>query len=174
MIIGDVATIPILIWQECGEDNSMIICDEIRMRFNSSGTKKVIATVSEKGDVHVTFKDMLFIDYEGNIILLEILEKSITNRNLVYSIWFKKIIAMNALMEDGDSFHIRAIPVRAIVSGKEFEKYYGILQKEMGDVDLSTVWVFKIVEISEKTLKKRIEEDEIKYPIIKHLDRMLQ
>lgn len=150
----------------------MTINDDIKLIFNKCSTKKVIATTNQEGTLHVTFKNMLFINNEGNIVLFEILERSITNRNLVYSIWFNKTIAINALSEEGVSFHIQAIPIRAIVSGKEFEQYYEELQNKMGDIDLSTVWLFKILNVEEKTLKKRIKDDESNYPFINHLDRI--
>lgn len=151
----------------------MIISEDIKIILNDYGTKKVIATVNEEGIVHVTFKNMIFIDPNDTIILLEILEKSITNQNLVYSIWFNKTVAINFLSRDGKSFHVQALPKRAIVSGKEFEEYYKMVQKQMGDVDLSTVWLFEILEVKENTLTKQIEEHKIKYPIINHLDRLM-
>lgn len=151
----------------------MIISDDIKNILNDYGTKKVIATVNEEGVVHVTFKDMIFISSNDTIILLEILERSITNQNLVYSIWFNKTVAINFLSRNGRSFHVQALPKRAIVSGKEFEKYYQMVQKQMGDVDLSTVWLLEIFEVKEKTLIKQIEEHKNKYPIINHLDRLI-
>lgn len=151
----------------------MFISEDIKVILNDYGTKKVIATVNEEGVVHVTFKDMIFIDSNDAIILLEILEKSITNQNLVYSIWFNKTVAINFLSRNGESFHVQALPKRAIVSGKEFEEYYQMVQKRMGAIDLSTVWIFEILEVKEKTLMKQIEEHKVKYPIINHLDRLI-
>ena len=152
----------------------MIISEDIKVILNDYGTKKVIATVNEEGVVHVAFKDMIFVDSNDTIILLEILEKSITNQNLVYSIWFNKTVAINFLSRNGESFHVQVLPKRAIVSGKEFEEYYQMVQERMGDIDLSTVWLFKILEVKEKTLIKQIEEHKIKYPIINHLDRIIK
>lgn len=151
----------------------MFIDKGIKVILNDYDTKKVIATVNEDGVVHVTFKDMIFIDSNDTLILLEILERSITNQNLVYSIWFNKTVAFNFLSKIGESFHIQALPKRAIVSGKEFERYYQMVQKRIGDIDLSTVWLFEILEIKENTLKKQIEEHKIKYPLINHLDKLI-
>lgn len=151
----------------------MLISKDVKNILNACDTKKVIATVNEKGIVHVTFKDMLFINTNNDIILFELLERSITNQNLVYSIWFNKTVAINFLCQNSESFHVQALPKRALVSGKEFEKYYQMLLKEMGDIDLSTVWLFDILEIKEKTLSKQMEEHKKSYPIICHLDRLI-
>lgn len=150
----------------------MTIPLKIKSLFNNPKTKKVIATVSYDSIVHVTFKDMLFMDEDERIILLEILERSITNRNLTYSIWFNKPVAINMLSEEGISFHVQVLPIRAIISGKEFEAYYKYMQKQLGNFDLSTVWIFEMLEIRETSLRQRIFENADAYPIVNHLDRI--
>ncbi len=148
----------------------MTVPSKIKSMFNSPKTKKVIATVSCDGVVHVTFKEMMFMEDSGKIILLEILEKSITNRNLTYSIWFNRPVAINMLSEEETSFHLQVIPTRAIISGKEFEAYYNYVQERLGNYDLSTVWLFELLEIRETSLQQRISENADIYPFIKHLD----
>ncbi len=151
----------------------MVINEELKSILNRCDTKKVIATQNEKGEVHVTFKNMIFIDENNMIILLEMLERSVTNQNLVHSIWFNKSVAINFLSKNNESFYFQVLPKRAIVSGKMFEKYYKKIQVQMGDVDLSTVWMFEILDAEEKTLMKQVAEQKMKYPIINHLDRLM-
>lgn len=151
----------------------MFISENVKSILNNYDTKKVIATISEEGKVHVTFKDLVFIDENNEIVLLEILEKSMTNKNLVCSIWFNKSVAINFLSKDNRSFYFQVLPRRALVSGKKFEKYYQLVRDKMEGADLSTVWTFEILEFDEKTLMKQIERHSNEYPIINHLDRLI-
>ena len=88
------------------------------------------------------------------------------------SLWFDKPISILLLTADERSFLITAQPHRAIVNGKEFQKYYEAVQKQYGDFDLSTVWVLKPLEIVEQSLHVRVKEEENKRPYFLHLDRL--
>ena len=96
---------------------SSVINEEVKRLFNDKSTKKVLATVDKKGEVHVVFKGSPFVNEEGNIELLELIETSATNRNLTYAIWFKKQVAFNILSEDGKSFEVRGSKSSAACCG---------------------------------------------------------
>ncbi len=151
----------------------MVIDKELIKIINCSSTHKVISTVNPDGTPHVVFKNSIYVNREGNIIVCEIIENSVTNRNMVNSIWFNKKISFNFLSEDNRSYLIRGVPMRAIISGKEFEKYYQYINDLYGNIDLSTVWIVCPEFINEETLEKRRIEEMNKHKIINHLDRLL-
>ncbi|MDR2922209.1 MAG: hypothetical protein LBU85_02560 [Treponema sp.] len=133
-------------------------------------SKKALASVGRDGRPHVVFKGSLTVD-NGNIRFFELIETSQTNKNLTYSLWFGKEVAINVI-KDRTSFLIRGVPVRAIVSGKEFEEAYVQIKNKLGnDRDLSTVWIIKPTEVSEETFSVRQDEEREKYPLVGHLDR---
>jgi len=133
-------------------------------------SKKALASVSKDGTPHVVFKGSLTVA-DGNIRFYELIETSQTNKNLTYSLWFGKEVAINAV-NGKTSFLIRGVPIRAIVSGKEFEEAYTNLQQNFGpDYDLSTVWIIKPTFVSEETFAVRQAQEREKYPLIGHLDR---
>ena len=76
------------------------------------------------------------------------------------------------LTADKRSFEIKGIAKHALIAGAKFERIYR-QEIEKGREDLSTVWIIEIQKISEKTLKKRIEEEAEKHPHFRHLDQLL-
>jgi hypothetical protein len=87
------------------------------------------------------------------------------------SLWFDEKISVLIITPDKKSFSITARPVRAIVSGKDFQVFYREAAEKYG-IDLSTVWVLKPEEIVEQSLQKRIAEESERRPYFIHLDRL--
>lgn len=149
------------------------ISNELIHIMNNASTIKVISTLDRNGNPHVVFKDAVFMREDGMIVLIERLESSITNENLVKSIRFNNVIALNILsVEDKISFMIQGILERAIIYGKEFQKYYIQMKKIYGNIDISTIWLIRPLSIQEKTLQKRINEEKKDHPMLMHLDQI--
>jgi hypothetical protein len=147
--------------------------------INDTNTIKAVATTNKNGIVHVVFKDSVFINrdgqLDGNIRFFELNETSQTNKNMIYSLWFKKLVSINilSLTDSGPkSYQIKGIPVKAVICGREFEINYTMVRKRFGaDADLSTIWVIEPQEIREETASVRRQAEITKYPLIGHLDR---
>ncbi|MDR2618300.1 MAG: hypothetical protein LBC62_05455 [Treponema sp.] len=137
-------------------------------------TRKVLSAAGSDGVPHTVFKDSIRADSEGNIRFYELIETSSTNKNLVYSLWFKKPVSIAVLGVDDTSFDITGIPYRSIICGGEFEEAYISIRKSLGgDADLSAIWVIKPESVRENTFQVRLREAAGKYPLIGHLDRYL-
>jgi hypothetical protein len=135
-------------------------------------SRKVLSTVGEDGIPHTVFKGSIAADSEGNIRLFELLETSVTNKNLTYSLWFKKPVSINVIGKDNTSYHIIGVPYRAIICGDEFEEAYTKLRERLGEgVDLSAIWIIKPECVKESSFRVRLQEHTEKYPLIGHLDR---
>lgn len=130
------------------------INDELKSLCKNPNTIKALATTSKEGEIHIAYKESIHFNEEGDIQYYELIESSQTNKNMVASIWFKKQVAINILGENGRSYLIKGFPKKAIISGKEFQKYYEIVQQENAENDLSTVWIIEPIEIVEKVMKK--------------------
>jgi hypothetical protein len=147
--------------------------------INDTNTIKAVATTDRNGIVHVVFKGSVSINkenYDGNIRFLELNETSQTNKNMIYSLWFKKLVSISILSADIDSerksYQIKGIPVKAIICGKEFEKTYSMVRKHLGtDADLSAIWIIEPQEIREETASIRRQIERTDYPLVGHLDR---
>lgn len=151
---------------------SINIDSELAKKINDSSTIKAIATIGKDGVPHVVYKGSLMVNEEGNIAFYELLESSQNGRNLVYSIWFNKKVAINILDTNHNSYEIIGRPARCITCGKEFEDVYKKVREKLGDVDLSAIWIIEPEEIREETFLVRKQQEEEEYPIIKHLDRV--
>ncbi len=141
--------------------------------INDPASIKVIATISKEGIPHVTAKGSLTVDENGRIRFLELLEKSQTQKNLVYSIWFDKTVAINVITADRKSYQIKGKIYKTINSGREFQDTYVATQEKLGyDIDVSAIWLVDADEVTEETFAARREELEAKYPYELHVDRL--
>lgn len=152
---------------------SIELSKDIKDLFLDKDTIKVLASTNAEGIPHLVFKNSVHVNDEGKIIFLEIIDSSITNKNLVSSIWFNRKIAINILAKDKRSYQIKGTPIKAIIAGAIFQKYYIEVQKEFGDCDLSTVWVIDPEEVREETFSVRREKEEREHPLLRHLDRLI-
>jgi hypothetical protein len=140
--------------------------------INEPDSVKVLSTISRAGEPHVVYKGSLSAADDGHIRYFELNETSQTNKNLTYSLWFKKLVAINVLAKDRASYQIKGIPVKAIICGREFESAYIDVRKRLGkDADLSTIWIIEPISVQEETFYVRQREEREKYPLIGHLDR---
>lgn len=145
--------------------------DKVVKLLKDENTYKALATVSKTGEVHVTYKNSITVDENGNIIVFELLDSSQTQKNLTYAIWFDKKVAVNVVDKDGSSFQIKGIPYRDIVTGPYFEKKYREFHAEHPDNDLSSIWVIPPLEVREETYTVRRTQERTDYPVIGHIDR---
>jgi hypothetical protein len=145
--------------------------NEILRLLNEENSVKILTTIDENGLPYPAVKGTLHYD-EENIVYSEFLESSKTNRNMTRSLWFDKPVRILLLTADKKSFRITALPHRAIVNGKIFQRYYEAAREQFGDVDLSTVWLLKPLEAVEQSFQKRIDEESENRPYFMHLDRL--
>ena len=148
------------------------IPEEVRDIINNPESIKVLTTISRDGVPHAVFKGSLKAR-EGNVLeYLEFIESSQTNKNMVYSIWFNKTVAIAVLFGD-KSFQLKGKVQRAIIAGAEFESRYKEIQKER-NIDLSTVYLIDVEEIREESFEKRRTEELEQHPILQHLDLLIK
>lgn len=150
-----------------------ILSDELIQILEDADTLKCIATTDHEGIPHVTFKNSLHAEND-TIVFYDLLQSSQTNKNLVDAIWFHKKAAVNVLSPDHISYHIICHPQRAVTAGRQFEQLYRKLRSKFGDIDLNAIWYLIPDEIHETTYRARKKEEEEKYPILKHIDRLVK
>jgi hypothetical protein len=148
------------------------ITQEIRDIFADKDSIKVLATSDEHGVPHVVAKGSLFISDEGDVVYLELLEKTVTGRNMTHSLWFDRKVAVNVISKDGRSFQIKGIPYKTLIAGKEYEKYYVEAEKRNPENDLTAVYFIKPDEVREETYPVRLKQQREKHPLYVHLDKI--
>jgi hypothetical protein len=153
--------------------NHHILSIDAQRALNALDTVKVLSTIDAEGIPHISFKNSLHLREDGYIEYNEFIESSVTNKNMIYSIWFNKIIAIALLENSGRSFLIKGKVMRAIISGREFRERYIMVRKNDINSDLSTVWVIEPISEIEETLKKRRAEEGNAHPLLKHLDLLI-
>ena len=150
---------------------SSVLSEEIVALINDPESEKVLGTVGPDGEPHVVFKGSLRANKEGLLEFYELIETSITNRNLVYSLWFNKIVTVN-IRRGKESIQIKTIAERVLTAGAEYEAVYSKLREDGRDIDLSGIWKLEPKEIRIQTFETRWEEEDAAHPILRHLDRL--
>lgn len=145
---------------------------DIEDLLSDEETVKVLATTDKKGVPHAVVKQTLHLGEDGNLVYLELLESSRTNKNMVGSIWFDRKVSIVLTGKNGLSYQIIGAPIKGIITGNEFQKYYADIRQKLGDVDLSTVWIIKPEEVFNQTFSVRRHQEESKRPLFTHLDRL--
>jgi len=145
----------------------------VRELLADPATVKVIATVDEHGVPNVVAKGSIRIDEDGNLIHLELIERSRTNRNLVYSLWRDKAVSILLVGSGGRSYQILGRPLRVHVSGPVFQKHYVAVRERLGDLDLSGVWVIQPLKIIDQAWRTRLAAGESAGAGLLHLDRIV-
>jgi hypothetical protein len=138
-------------------------------------TVKAVASKDKNGELHLVYKGSVSPAPGGNVQMYELNERSQSNKNFTYSLWFKQKISINILAPDRRSFQILGIPVKAIIAGREFEETYVSLQERLGkEADLSTIWIVEPVEVYEETYSFQRLLNAEKHPLVGHLDRFVR
>jgi uncharacterized membrane protein YheB (UPF0754 family) len=145
---------------------------EIIALFSSDESTKVLATVNENGYPHAAAKPFIRVDDDGNLLYLELIESSRTQKNLVRSIWFDQKVSISVSGKDGQSWQIKGRPIKTLITGPVFLHYYRDVRKRLGDVDLSAVWVIEPEEVINENITVRHTEEEALHPLYRHLDRL--
>lgn len=148
-----------------------VVIDELKDIITNNKSIKVLATTGNDGIPHVVVKSHIYIE-DNYIILLELLEGSRTNKNLTYSLWYEKTVAINVVTNDGRSFEICGVPKKCIVGGSIFEKYYSLVLKEDRNNDLSSVYYIEIQSIHNETYSVKRDEHSTAHPLYLHIDKI--
>jgi uncharacterized protein len=144
---------------------------EILQLLDDPTTTKVVATTDEFGIPYAITSSFLQAGAQGELVHLELQEKSATNRNLLRSLWFDKKVSVTLAAPDGRSFVIQGKPVRALISGPVFRGHYQNLRALL-DADLAAVWLIEPEQVVNESYAVRQREEEERFPFSVHLDRL--
>ncbi|TCS80094.1 hypothetical protein [Pectinatus cerevisiiphilus] len=149
----------------------MLLDSQIRELLQKESTIKILSTIDENNQIHTVTKDSLQI-YNDNLLYLEYLESSTTNRNMTFSMWFKNSVTVLIVAENKISYQIKVTPLKCIISGPIFQNFYTETLKKHNNTDLAAVWLLEPDKVINETLSIRQKEESIKRPYFKHLDRL--
>jgi len=136
-------------------------------------TPKVIATLDEDGSPRAVPSPFLHARPDGLLVHFELLETSVTNRNLLRSLWFDRKLAVTLVGAEGQTFVIKAVPAKAEISGSAFGRAFETVRSVLGDADLAAVWLLRPHAIVDETYTTRKRDEEERHPFSIHLDRLL-
>ena len=147
--------------------------EELKKLLEEQHTVKILGTVDEKGNPHVVLKDSMRLLDDGTIAYAEDLDSSRSNKNMVRSIWFDKLVSIN--VTDGKvSYQITGKPIKCLITGPLFKEFL-LKERERfgGDSDIQSVWIVAPIEVRNQTRMARRKEEWNKSPYFNiHLDRL--
>jgi hypothetical protein len=149
-----------------------MLSEEVKGYILDRDSIKVLATTDKDGTPHAVAKGSLTVDEEGRLLYLELLESSRTNKNMIYSLWFEKKVAVNIITPQRKSVLIKGRPVKTLIAGRVFEKYYTFAQQRDSGNDLAAVYYIDVEEVIDESYPVRRAEEAAKHPLYIHLDRL--
>ena len=147
--------------------------EELRKLLEKPDAVKILGTVDEKGNPHVVPKDSMKLLDDGTIAYAEDLDSSRSNKNMVRSIWFDRLVSIN--VTDGKvSYQITGKPVKCLITGPLFKEFLIKERERFGnDSDIQSVWIVSPIEVRNQTRILRRKEEWRKKPYFNiHLDRL--
>lgn len=154
---------------------AVTLSKEVLEAIRDKESSKILITVDKDGVPHGSKKGSIHVNEKGQIEFYELIETSQTQKNLVYSIWFNKKVAISISTKDRKNYLIKGTPYKDIISGREFQKAYVALQEKLGeDTDLSSIWIINVEEVKEQTYSVRREQETAANPIVYHMDRIVK
>lgn len=147
--------------------------EEIESALQNKESVITISAVGKNGNPYTEVSRKLVLREDKRIAYYEFLESSQLQKNLVYSLWFGKEIAVNVIDRKGKNYSIKAKPYRAVIAGHEFEEEYIKTQEEFGEkTDLSTVWLLDVLEVQDDTYEEAKAREEKEHPYLMHMDHI--
>lgn len=137
-------------------------------------TTTVLATVNGLGIPHAVMNPFIQADDDGNLLYLELSESSLTQKNLVASIWFERAVAVSISSKSGESWQVKGRPIKTLITGPVFQDQYLKVRQLLGDVDLSAVWIIEPDEVINENILIRHAEEQRVHPLFRHLDRLVR
>jgi len=121
--------------------------EELIALLNDTGSIKVIATIDGEGHPHVVVKGSLTTLDDETIVFAEGLEGSLSNKNLVRSIWFDKKVAIN-ITKGLTSYQVKGRPYKYLITGRVFRQLLDRARERRGaEADIAGVWVITPEEV---------------------------
>jgi hypothetical protein len=151
---------------------SINIVQELKELIANSKSVKVLATVSAEGVPHTAIKQSAFLNEDGNIEYLELLESSQSYKNFTSSLWYDKKVSFSISGQGDLSFQVIGKPVKILISGPVFEKHYIRVRDKLGDVDLAAVCIVEPKKVINQSFHIKFQQQEELKPVFKHLDRL--
>ena len=145
------------------------INEELKRLIEDRESIKVVSSLNREGIINSAPKGSLEISGEDELTYVEILESSKSYRNIVYSIWFDKIISVLIVGKDRETYQIHGSVKKILTCGAEYEEYYKKYQNARG-FDIAAVVKIKIQDINDLNLAKGIEKQKKEHPFFSHYD----
>ena len=143
--------------------------DNIKSIINNPKTIKVLGTVGVDGVPHTAVKQSLHINEDGNIEYFELLESSVSYKNVTGSIWFDKKVSIVVIGENRESFEITGRVDRILIAGDRYEEAYKKALEEKG-FDIAALIIIIPEKIDDKAAKKKFEEQDSTRIFYRHLE----
>jgi hypothetical protein len=138
--------------------------EEIIDVLKDPATIKFLVTNDENNVPHIVYKQSLTALDADFIAYMEFLETSNTQKNMLRSLWGKKIISIGIFNPKTNlSYQIKGEPYKFLEDGPIWDQFLEKVWREMPDVDPAGVWIIKPKEVINHNFTLRREEEEKRF-----------
>jgi hypothetical protein len=141
-----------------------LLSNELINILRSPDTIKVLTTINEDGTPHTVFKNSItYLDKK--IAYIELIETSLTARNMLRSKWFNKIVIISIYNPVKNAqYEIKGKPYKFLFTGEIWEKLLNEARKNIPDVNPTGVWLIEPIEVRNESYEVRLSEEDKRRP----------
>ena len=133
---------------------------ELMDALNDPETTKVLGTTDEDGCPHVVFKGSLIALDDGNIAYAELIETSLTQKNMLRNFWNKKPVAISVLNQKKKvNYQIKGEAYKFHIEGPVWDQFLERIWSRMPDANPSGVWEIIPLEVINQDYEIRLKEE---------------
>jgi hypothetical protein len=127
----------------------MELTEEVINLLKNPYTVKYLTTVDEEGIPNTVFKGSLTALDKNTIAYVELIENSLTQRNMLKNFWYNKRPVSISIFNPGRniSYQIKGEPYKFVVEGEIWKDFLNRVRSIIPDVNPSGVWLIRPKEI---------------------------
>ena len=140
--------------------------------LQSADAVAALTTIAADG-VPTTVIDAEFsVTEKGTLLYREFFEGSRSNRDLLHSLWFNRVVSF--AVSDGDTrLHGYGVPTHSHVAGPLFQEHYRATNERDNSADLAAVWEIRIDDLEDVSPQLLRNKQDTQRPFFRHLDRLI-
>ncbi len=146
--------------------------DTLSQVLSSADAVAALTTVAADGLPTTVIGAEFALTKQGTLLYREFFESSVSNRNLLHSLWFEKGVSF-AVSAGETRLHGHGVPTHAHVAGSLFQEHYRLVTERDRDTDLAAIWEIRIDAIEDVSPRLLRRREDNQRPFFRHLDRLV-
>jgi len=146
--------------------------DALSQALQSTDAVAALTTIAADGVPTTVIGAEFFLTESGSLLYREFFESSRSNRDLLHSLWFDRIVSFAVSVGD-TRLHGYGVPTHTHVAGPLFQEHYRIVTDRDQRTDLAAVWEIRVDSLEDVSPQLLRSKEDTQRPFFRHLDRLI-